>query len=376
MNRIKILVVDDEFGIRAGIERILKNHTISYPFLEEDIDFDILIAETGEQAVEIIDENVPEIILLDNKLPGIQGVEVLKYVNAKYPDILVMMITSYASLDLAVEATYRGAWDFVPKPFTPQELKASIENAAKHLYLKRMTSKLHQDGKQIRFQFLSVLSHELKSPINAVEGYLKMFQNRDLGDSMDDYNEVVERSLVRINGMRTLILDLLDLTKIETGSKMRKLENVAIKELFAEAVDTITPYAIQKDITIGVEHDDDMVVFADREELLIILNNLLSNAVKYNKAGGEVWLRATCINESWRLQVEDTGVGMTKQEQKKLFGEFVRFKNPKAEGVNGSGLGLSIVKKMVEFYGGGIEVHSEPDEGTVFTIVFPKACQE
>ncbi len=370
------MVVDDEFGIRAGIERILKNHTISYPFLEDDIDFEVLIAETGEQAVEVIDDSIPEIILLDNKLPGIQGVEVLKYVNAKYPDILVMMITSYASLDLAVEATYRGAWDFVPKPFTPQELKASIENAAKHLYLKRMTSKLHQDGKQIRFQFLSVLSHELKSPINAVEGYLKMIQNRDLGDNLDDYNEVVERSLVRINGMRTLILDLLDLTKIETGSKMRKLENVAIKELFAEAVDTITPYAIQKDITIGIEHDDDMVVFADKEELLIILNNLMSNAVKYNKTGGEVWLRASCVNESWRLQVEDTGVGMTKEEQKKLFGEFVRFKNPKAEGVNGSGLGLSIVKKMVEFYSGGIEVHSEPDDGTVFTIVFPKACQE
>ncbi len=85
-------------------------------------------------------------------------------------DTAVMMITSYASLDIAVKATNFGAYNFVPKPFTPAELKSSIENISKHLYLKRMTRQMKEEGKQIRFQFLSVLSHELKSPLNAIEG--------------------------------------------------------------------------------------------------------------------------------------------------------------------------------------------------------------
>ena len=93
-----------------------------------------------------------------------------------------MMITSYASLDLAVKATNNGAYNFVPKPFTPQELKAAMESITKHLFLKRMTRKMQAEGKEIRFQFLSVLSHELKSPINAIEGYLQIMQDKQAGN--------------------------------------------------------------------------------------------------------------------------------------------------------------------------------------------------
>ncbi len=178
MESLDILVVDDEFGIRSGISRILKNFTVSYPFLDEDFSFNIIEAATGEEALEIIDKKPPAIVLLDNKLPGIQGVEVLEYINSNQLDILVIMITSYASLDLAVKATNIGAYDFVPKPFTPLELKSSIENVTKHFFLRRMTRKLHKEGKQVRFQFLTVLSHELKAPLNAIEGYLKIMQER------------------------------------------------------------------------------------------------------------------------------------------------------------------------------------------------------
>ncbi|MDD3742483.1 MAG: response regulator, partial [Lentimicrobiaceae bacterium] len=112
MSNYKILVVDDEVGIRMGTHRILQNFKVDYPFMDEHIEFEVLEAATGEEALEIIDTQMPDIILLDNKLPGIQGIEVLEYVKRKMLDIVVVMITSYASLELAVKATRNGAYDF------------------------------------------------------------------------------------------------------------------------------------------------------------------------------------------------------------------------------------------------------------------------
>ena len=134
MAQLKVLVVDDESGIRSGVARILGNFHVTYPFMDEDYTFSILEAATGEEGIGIIDRDMPDIMLLDNKLPGIQGVEVLEYVRKKNLDIVVAMITSYASIDVAVRAHNDGAIDFIPKPFTPQELKTSIEQITKQLY--------------------------------------------------------------------------------------------------------------------------------------------------------------------------------------------------------------------------------------------------
>ena len=179
---LKILVIDDEPGIRSGVSRILKNFHVTYPFMDEDYTFEVTEAGTGEDGIIMLEKDMPDILLLDNKLPGMQGVEVLEYVREKKYDIVVAMITSYASLDVAIRATRDGAIDFIPKPFTPQELKSSIENISKQLYLKRITHKMKQEGKKIRYQFLSVLSHELKAPLNALEGYLRMMQEKQAGD--------------------------------------------------------------------------------------------------------------------------------------------------------------------------------------------------
>ncbi|MFO7617095.1 MAG: response regulator [Bacteroidales bacterium] len=191
---LKVLVVDDESGIRSGINRILSQFIVGYPFMDEDIGFEIIEAATGEEAIEIFHTNKPDIVLLDNKLPGMDGIQVLDYINKTNLDIEVMMITSYASLELAVKATNIGAYDFVPKPFTPQELRASMENLTKHLFLKRMTRKMNTEGKQIRFQFLTVLSHELKNPLSSIEGYLRMMQGRQAGDTLEAYDEMISRS--------------------------------------------------------------------------------------------------------------------------------------------------------------------------------------
>ncbi|MFO7872940.1 MAG: hybrid sensor histidine kinase/response regulator [Bacteroidales bacterium] len=370
METLNILVVDDEPGICSGVSRILENYTISYPFMEEDFGFQIETAETGEEALEILKSRPQDIVLLDNKLPGIQGIDVLEYINQQNMDVVVVMITSYASLELAVKATRQGAYDFVPKPFTPKELRASIDTIAKQLFLQRMTEKLNQEGRHVRFQFLSVLSHELKSPLNAVEGYLQMLDERKFGEKLDDYDDIIDRSLNRVQGMRSLIMDMLDFTRIESGKKQRKLENVNLCQVVKQSIEAFQPLSIQKDVDVYLNCSVDIHLEADKQELEIIVNNLISNAIKYNKTGGRVDIGLRREGDKVILTVQDTGIGMQEEDTKDLFEDFVRIKSEHTKNISGSGLGLSIVKKLLDMYNASISVESEPEKGSCFTVEF------
>lgn len=373
MELIKLLVVDDEPGIRSGVSRVLRDFSVSYPFMDEACKFEIIEAPTGEDAIEIINNNLPDIMLLDNKLPGIQGIEVLEYVSKNHLDIVVIMITSYASLEVAVKATKNGAFDFIPKPFTPQELRSSMETITKQVYFRRMTKKLNTVGKQVRFQFLSVLSHELKAPLNAIEGYLKMMEEKQYGENIDDYQAIVERSISRVKGMRSLIMDLLDLTKIESGTTTRVIKEVNLLEIAQISVDSMKPFAIQNDVNVYLNSNTEIKINADAREMEIVFNNLISNAIKYNKSGGRVDCAIKPKDDFVVFTISDNGIGMSEEDMSKLFNEFVRIKNQRTKGISGSGLGLSIVKKIIDAYDGDITVTSSPDKGTTFTVTLPKS---
>ncbi len=372
MKTIKILVIDDEQGICNGIKRTLQNYTLRFPFMEEDINFSIKTAQTGEDGLAIMEKELPDIVLLDNKLPGIQGIDVLDKISSKEYDCKVAMITAYPSLEIAVEATDEGAADFIHKPFTPQELRASITTITKQLYLNRITEQIKKEGRQTRFQFMSVLSHELKSPLNAILGYLEMMKDKQLGEQLDDYNHVIDRSIARANGMKALIMDLLDLTKIQTRVKEKEVKNVLLNEIASFAIDSVRPLAIQKDVEVKLHAEKDFSFIANPEDMEMIFNNLISNAVKYNKENGTV----DCyINEEKgciKIIVEDTGIGMSEDDKHKLFKEFVRIKNENTKHISGSGLGLSIAKKITDMYHGDIDVESEKNKGSKFTVTLSK----
>ncbi len=371
METLNLLVVDDESGIRTGIERALKDFTVSFPFCDDDFNFKIINAGTGEEAIQLLESEKMDILLLDNKLPGIEGVEVLEYINNNRIDTAVMMITSYASIDLAIRATNSGAFNFIPKPFSSQDLKSAVESVTKHLFLKRMTLKMKDEAKQVRFKFLSVLSHELKSPINAIEGYLRMMKDKQAGEDISSYEHMIERSLTRIDSMRGLIMDMLDLTRIESGSKKRHLSVINIIDIAKMAADSVYPLAIQKNVTISTDFPDKLDMKVDSGEIEIIFNNLLSNAVKYNRDKGKVIFSIKKKDNKAVITVQDTGIGMTAEEQAVLFREFTRIKTDKTRNISGSGLGLSIMKKILDLYNGTVSVTSKPDKGSVFTVELP-----
>jgi signal transduction histidine kinase len=373
MEKLRILVVDDEMGMRLGVMRALRNFKVDLPDIGSSVNLELDQAETGEAGLEKIhSENPPDIVLLDHKLPGIHGLDVLDKVVQEKLDLLVVMITAYASLETAVSATKKGAYDFLAKPFTPDELKSTIQKTAKHLLLRRNARKLAEEKRQVRFQFISVLAHELKSPLAAVEGYLHILEDPTTADNEKMYNQIVERSLIRVEGMRKLILDLLDLTRIESGKKKRELKDVDLINVLSFSVENVTPDANKRDIQINLDTPEELHMTADRGEIEIILNNLLTNAVKYNKDGGSVDVDIEDTENTAIINVADTGIGMEKEDVEKLFQEFTRIKNEKTKNILGSGLGLSILKKLVDMYNGEIDVESEPNVGTTFTITLKK----
>ncbi len=377
MEQLRILIVDDESGMRAAVTRALDGFAFTIPELEADVTFTVEQAGSGEEALAMIAASAPDLLLLDHKLPGISGLEVLAAL-AEAPadkplDLLTVMITAYASLETAVVATKRGAYDFLAKPFTPEELRTTVRKTTKHLLLQRQARRLAQEKRQIRFQFISVLVHELKAPLAAIEGYLNLMEDHALGDELAAYDGPVGRSKLRVEGMRKLIMDLLDLTRLESGQKQRDLTIVDVGVMARKAIETVAAEAAARAITIDLRAGGDVSMSADPGEIEIVLNNLVTNAVKYNRDGGSVTVTLAADDERVTITVADTGIGLAPEESARLFGEFVRIKNDKTRSILGSGLGLSIVKRLAQVYGGDVGLVSEPDVGTTFTVTLGRA---
>ncbi len=368
-NNLRVLVADDEPGMRLGVTRSLKNFKVSFEDFETEVGFEIDQADCGKTTLGLLESNSYDLLLLDYKMPDITGLDVLNFINEKEMDVLTIMVSAYSSLEVAISTTKNGAFDFLTKPFSPEELRNVVKKAVHNLFLTRQARKLAEEKKQVRFQFLSVLSHELKAPLNAIDGYLRIMDEKIAGNELSAYDKMIHRSLARIDGMRKLIYDLLDLTRIESGTKTRKLTPVDIIAVAERSIETVLPDAQARNITINLNATKKVAINSDDSELEIIFNNLLSNAVKYNRDNGtidvDIWEED---NNIFVIKVSDTGIGMSEREMEKLFGEFVRFKNQKTKHIEGSGLGLSILKKLSSLYGGDVTAESEPDVGTSFTV--------
>jgi len=314
-----------------------------------------------------------DILLLDHKLLHMTGLDVLRRLMEVHADVIPIMMTAYASIETAVSATKLGAYDFLCKPFTPDELKAVVYRAAKVRLLQRQARTLAQEKRRVRFELLSIVSHELKSPLAAIETYLNIMKDRSAGDNPKAYDDMIERCIVRARGMRKLILDLLDSARIESGQKRRRLEPVDLSGLLEAAVDLVRPEAQQQRIIFKLAVPPSIRMTADADEMEMIFSNLVSNAVKYNHPGGAVDVALSAGEKGIELRVADTGIGMTEAEAATLFREFSRVKNRQTQDIAGSGLGLSIVRKIVDLYSGAIAVKSTSGAGSTFTVTFPPA---
>jgi signal transduction histidine kinase len=349
----------------------LRNYKIELPYVDSYYEIETEQADSGEKAIEMLRKKDYQLVLLDNMLPGINGTDVLEWMSNENKNSITIMITAFASIETAVSATKNGAYDFLTKPFTPQDLKSAVHKAGKHYILNNITKKLTEEKNKIRFQFISVLSHELKAPIAAVSNYLKIMERHIVGDSLSSYDDYIKRSLIRIGDMEKLIFDLLDLTRIESGEKKRELANISIKGVIEQSFENYKEMAEDKGVEI-ISKLDDIFIEGDTTEIEIITNNLVSNAIKYNIDNGKMYVNLEEVDSEVIFTVEDSGIGIDEKDVHKLFKEFSRIKNEKTAQISGSGIGLSTVKKIVSLYNGEIIVTSKIGEGTKFKIILKK----
>ena len=367
---LQVVMVDDEEALCRGVRRIIERYKVHVADVLVDVTYEYCYFTSGEDFLAHLNQGGQvDLLLLDLKLPGVGGMDVLDALSGQGREVLTIMITAYATFETAVKATKLGAYDFLAKPFTPDELRYALRKATQQLILSKQARKLAEEKRQVRFNFISVLAHELKAPLNAVEGYLNILRATEGDQNL----QMVERSIVRVDGMKKLIGDLLDLTRIESGQRERVIKRLDLGELARASLELFAGDAERRGIGLELDAGSGIELFADAGEAEIVLNNLVSNAVKYNRDGGKVTVRMRRRGDAVRISVKDTGIGLAPEEAAKLFNEFTRIKNEHTVKILGSGLGLSTVRKIANMYDGEATVTSEPGVGSTFTVTLHDA---
>jgi two-component system sensor histidine kinase/response regulator len=362
----KILVIDDEETMRDSCRQVLERQGLS---IETAVD--------GKTGLEMADSVKPDLVILDLKMPGVQGIDVLKEMQKISPATVIIVITGYPTLESAIEAMKCGAYDFLPKPFTPHELRVVVKRALEHSFLKKRTAELEQEKEKIQNNFAAMLSHQLKTPLAAVGEYAAVLEKGVAGELKENQKELVARIHLRVKTMLNLVEDFLKLSRFEASGKLETMGKVDLYRVAVGAWTTVVEQCSKKKLEFEIKTPEGECALPNvkGDELLIreVFTNLFSNSLNYTPDGGVVTLEflppeGNCIV----VKVSDTGVGIPPEEQPFVFDEFFRGSSEKNVGnVPGTGLGLSIVKRVMDAHNGKVSLQSRKGAGTTFILKFP-----
>ncbi|MBN1626114.1 MAG: response regulator [Deltaproteobacteria bacterium] len=485
---VNILVIDDEAVIRDGCVKVLTKDG-----------WKVDTASDGIAGLEMIKAKKYDILFLDLMMPGINGLEVIPRVKDIDPDVYIIVITGYATIETAVEAMKRGAFDYISKPFTPDQLRMGVRKALDNKslrleadYLRREQEKgllaiaqeksriitilncmpdgvivvdetkrialynpiagkllkisgrevigeqiascircedfclavdevlesspakhvriakeiedegfpplmVHiapvqmEDGRvigvvvilqdisdqkmleKIKYDLLTKITHEIKAPAATISQLLMAALDGTAGNMKDEQRNFVTRAREWSEDILQLVTDLLNISKVESGLAVQKLAPLNINEIIGQALDLIKPQADKKKIEIITDLSNDLpLVNADSNGMREVFTNLLSNAIKYSDEKTRVSISSRTDGDYLKISVSDQGFGIKKEDITFLFDKFFRVKNDKTRYIIGTGLGLPIVKQIIEAHYGMIDVSSEVNKGSTFTVYLPK----
>ncbi len=375
-SRQRILVVDDEQGLREGCRRVLSRYH-----------FQVDLAATGREGLALFRQNRPDLVLLDVMMPDVSGIELMNTLRTDDPDIVCIIITGYATVELAVEAMKLGAYDFIAKPFSDDNLLLAVEKGLEKRLLEQEARRMQQAEEEarrlsqekamleeldrIKTAFMRKVAHELRAPIAAIQSFLVSIL-AGYG-SPEVQHEMMERAVLRSGELLDLVNDLLNLSRLKDAKMELKKQEVSLKKVLDDVLSLHAADAEQKRIRLDVTCEDCLPILADPGHIKQLWTNLISNAIKYTPEGGSV--RVHLRPEAGEVvgDVEDTGIGIGPDDLPSLFEEFFRTEQAKAFAQYGTGLGLSIVRQIVVECGGDIHVESEVSKGTRFTFRLPAA---
>jgi two-component system sensor histidine kinase/response regulator len=338
-------------------------------------------ATNGADALALAQDQPPDIILLDIFMPGMDGYTVCRKLKAdeRMQDIPVIFISALTDVDDIVRGFDVGGSDYITKPFRFKEVLARIANMLTLVYQRRQIEALREQDRQhfeslnrMQNEFLRMATHDLRNPLNVILGYLRVLDRIEVSQRakplLDEARENIQLSVEK---MRMLVTDILDLAQIETGQGLH-LKLTSLNSVLEKSLQGLRLVAQEKDITLNYDPPgEDIALMLDENRMSRVIDNLVSNAIKYTPAGGQVTLTAQKQDSTVQIDVTDTGLGIPGSDLPHVFEAFYRIEHGAHQREEGSGLGLSIVKSIVEQHDGTINVTSTVGQGSTFRIWLP-----
>lgn len=386
----KILIVDDSELV----------HQIFTAQLDE-ADYKVVHAYDGIEAINVVFAEMPDLILLDVNMPKINGYQVCRLLK-DYPATKEIPIIIQTSKSTAVSVADPKVWSFETgadgyidkeeelqivqyiKPFLEKREKSkTLSKQLKSITeIEIMTALSHLLDKQLyvnvtylkelnerKNAFVANVSHEFKSPLAAIKGYLDNMGVGIYGNVSAEQEEVLKMCIQTVNRLNRLVSDLLDLSKIEAGKMTLNKQEVDVRILLEEILKTYAVIIDQKKINIKKELDPRLpLIMGDKDRLMQMVINILYNSIKYSPEHGVLIIRLKLETAQLRLEIQDAGPGIAKENLDKIFDKFVRISAEKREG---TGLGLPIAKDIIALHGGRIWAESEEGKGSKFIVLLP-----
>ena len=357
--RRRILLIDDEEVVLDSCLAIL-----------EDSGHDVAVEASGAEGLGRALTWSPDLVFIDLKMPGMSGMEVLEELRSLDPTVVSIVFTGFATIAAAVEAMQVGAFDFLPKPFTPDEFRAMTRRGLQQRDLVVERAALRREREALRENFAAIVSHELRSPLAAVQQNLYVTTRELAGVVSEDQLQRLERMSVRIGDLLALVNRWLRGFSIDVAPLAEGFRPVLISAPIANAVESAETEAVRKAVEIVTEVDPAAVVPGDEGALTEALLNVIGNAVKYSREGGRVLVSAARRDGKVVVSVADTGVGIPAADLPRIFEPFYRGQAGESP-TAGAGIGLALTRRIVEAHGGSIVATSDPGRGSQFVIVLP-----
>lgn len=356
-----IVVVDDDEAMRRACDATLRR-----------AGYKVATYADGPSGLRAVEEDPPWVLVTDLKMPGMGGIEVIQRVKEIDADIVVVVITGFATVDSAVEAMKAGAYDFIPKPFTASQLRTIIGRAVERHELVMEAKRLRAEKEAQARKFITFVSHQLQSPLGAVRQYLDVLLHQLGADAPQKHRQWIERSRAKINEMLEIISDWLTLSKVEGGQLVTERKPLGWPKIVAKTLEDFAATAEAKGIALHNAVPDDLPgVVGDESALRMLLSNYVSNAIKYSPEGSEVSVAGSVGDRGVTVSVTDNGIGIAPDQQPHVFQEFYRVRDGSTKGISGTGMGLAICKKIAEELGGQVGLESEPGKGSTFSVTLP-----
>jgi len=357
---ISILVTDDMEDVR----NLVRVHLKKIP------DYSVLMAADGQEALDLIKNRPPDILLTDWMMPVMDGLELCRQVrrldSADY--IYIILLTAKDKKDEIVTGLEAGADDYIAKPFNKGELLARVNTGARIIRIQRALLQLNE----LKNKFLGMAAHDLRNPLVSIRGFSEMLLSKDLGPLTEQQKESIAIINSASQDMLNLVNDLLDVSIIESGRLDLKLKPGSLKDLIEERIKVNEILALKKNMTLQVSPDNVPKFLFDSNRIAQVIDNLIGNALKFSPPGSNIYITLVMQEGKFaKVSVRDEGPGIPSEEQAMLFGEFHRLSTQPTGGEKSTGLGLNIAKKIVETHGGSISVQSRIGRGSTFTFKLP-----